>query len=333
MNRIRELRRIKAAPGRRADTAGHRFSTPMHEYLATAPFDIYELHLFHLVAQHHSFTKAAAVAGLTQSAVTRQVQGMEAGLGLELFERTTRSVQLTPGGEALWRESGRLLGEIDQTLKGLREDFADAKKQVRVSVSRSVGLAYLPGFFHANLRRLPQVGYHVAYQPSADILSALEANAIDVGVLCPPHRLPQTIRVTHRFSDTFTLIAPPEAAASFEASAHRRASRREWMNAQNWLVLDEQANTGRRLRQWMVRQGFRGQPAMQLPGFDLIINLVALGMGVSFVPARALALYGRKRTLRRVPWPDRFVRELVVLVRRHRKLPDHVAQFINNVLF
>ena len=304
----------------------------MNEFLPTTPFDIYELHLFHLVAQHRSFTKAAEIAGLTQSAVTRQIQGIEAALGLVLFERTTRSVQLTPAGRALWSEATRLVGDIDRTLKTLREEFTDAKKEIRVGVSRSVGLAYLPGFFHANLRKLPQVGYRVSYPSSPEILSGIEANEIDVGVLCPPRRLPQTVRVTHRFSDTFTLIAGSDNAVDYPAATGRRASRIAWMNRQNWLMLDEQANTGRRLRAWMVRQGCAVEPGMQLPSFDLIINLVALGMGVSFVPVRALALY-RKRSLHRLRWPDRFVRELTVLVRHHRKLPQHLAQFVENVLF
>ncbi len=126
----------------------------MHDYLATAPFDIYELHLFHLVAKHRSFTKAAEIAGLTQSAVTRQVQGMEASLGVDLFNRTTRTVALTDAGRMLAGQSTRVLGDIDQTLRSLREEFAGASREIRVGVSRSVGLAYLPGFFHANLRRL-----------------------------------------------------------------------------------------------------------------------------------------------------------------------------------
>lgn len=67
----------------------------MHEYLKTAPFDLYELYLFHLVVKHRSFTKAAEAAGLTQSAITRQMQGMEASLGIDLLERTTRSVRVT----------------------------------------------------------------------------------------------------------------------------------------------------------------------------------------------------------------------------------------------
>jgi DNA-binding transcriptional LysR family regulator len=242
-------------------------------------------------------------------------------------------VNLTKAGEMLATQSTRVLGDIDQTLRSLREEFAGASKEIRVGVSRSVGLAYLPGFFHANLRRLERVAYRVSYDPSAEILAALEANELDVGVLCPPSRLPRTVRATHRFNDTFTLIASAEIAAEFEAAVADRGARLEWANRQNWLVLDERANTGRRLRAWMKRQGIHAEPGMQLPGFDLIINLVALGMGVGFVPTRALALYRGKRALRRLSWPDRFVRELVVLVRHHRRLPPHVEQFVANVLF
>ncbi|MBL9202153.1 MAG: LysR family transcriptional regulator [Opitutaceae bacterium] len=303
----------------------------MHDFLKTAPFDIYELHLFHLVAQHGSFTKAAEIAGLTQSAVTRQVQGVEASLGVELFERTTRSVRLTPAGVMLLAESGQLLGSVDQALRRIREEFAGARKVVRVGVSRSVGLAYLPGFFHANLRRAPEVACEVRYASSTEILSALEANEIDLGVLCPPPRLPNTVRITHRFADAFTPIAHPEAAARFEAASRRQ--RLAWAAREPWLVLDEATNTGRRLRAWMKRQGIAVDPTMSLDSFDLIINLVALGMGVGFVPIRALALYPHKRTIRRLAWPDRFARELVVVVRRNRKPAPHVAAFVEGVLF
>lgn len=72
---------------------------------------------------------------------------------------------------------------------------------------------------------------------------------------------------------------------------------------------------------------------MHADNFDLLINLVALGMGASFVPVRALALYGQKKTIQRIALPEKFTRELVVVVRRHRKLPEHLKQFVDNVLF
>src|SRR5215472_15425649 len=176
----------------------------MHRFLSTTPFDLYELALFQLVVKHRSFTKAAEIAGLTQSAITRQMQGMENSLGLQLLERTTRTVSVTPAGEFLYREAGRLLGNVEHSLRYLSEEFAGARKELRVAVSRTVGLAYLPGFFHANLRRLPQLAYRVTSQSSEEILSALEANEQDLGVLCPPPRLPKTLRVTHQFEDAFT---------------------------------------------------------------------------------------------------------------------------------
>jgi len=305
----------------------------MHEFLATVPFDLYELSLFRLVVEHGSFTKASEIAGLTQSAMTRQIQGMETALGLALLERTTRSVRPTPAGAYLFRDSARLLGDVSQTLRGLREEFAGARKSVRVGVSTGIGLAYLPGFFHANLRKLPEVSCSVASQSSTEILAALEAHELDLGVLCPPSRLPRTLRVTHRFDDAFTLLAPRPAVTAAQAAMKSLRPLNGWLEGQNWLLIREESNTGRQLRSWMKEQGLVVEPAMELDSFDLIINLVALGIGVSIVPIRALALYGKKRALLRLQIRERFVREIVVVVRKQGRTPEHLTRFIENILF
>jgi len=304
----------------------------MHQFLKTVPFDLYELALFQLVVKQRSFTKAAELARLTQSAITRQIQGIENSLGIQLLERTTRTVRITPAGEFLYRESARLLGDVERSLHHLGEEFGGVRKEVRVDVSRTISLAYLPGFFHANLRRLPQVGYRVTCQSSDEILSALEEHEQDIGVLCPPKRLPKTLRVTHRFEDAFTLIAPTTLEPQIQALSKAK-TRMQWLGKQNWLLIAERSNTGQHLRSWMRRQGWRVQPTMQLDNFDLIINLVALGMGISLVPIRSLAPYNQRQRLIRIPVPARFTRELVVVVRKHRKLPIHLEQFITNVLF
>lgn len=303
----------------------------MHEYLKTAPFDLHELYLFHLVVRHRSFTKAAGVAGLTQSAITRQIQGMEHRLGVALFERTTRSVAATPAGEFLEQQALRLIGDVEHSLQRLREDFADARKVVRVGVSRTIGLAYLPGFFHANLKRAPHVGCRVAYIPSVQLLPRLEANELDLAVLSPPRRLPRTLAMTHRFDDAFTLIGPSEKAAEF--AALRPRDRKRWLHEQSWLLLDESTRSGEQLQAWMRKQGWAIEPAMQFDNFDLIINLVALGMGVGFVPIRALALYPGKQNLHRLALPNRFSRELAVVLRKQRVVPPHLDSFVRNILF
>lgn len=305
----------------------------MNDFLSTSPFDLYELSLFQLVAKCRSFTKAAQSASLTQSAITRQIQGMESSLGIALFERTTRSVRLTPSGEFLFQESARILGDVDQSMRRLKEEFGNARKEIRVGVSRSISLAHLPGLFYANLRANPKVTCRVVYEASGHILSALEAGDLDLGILCPPAKLPRTLCMTHHFKDAFALIAAVELAQEFAALPNARSVRNAWLLRQPWLMLEETSNTGRQLQEWMIRLGLKIDPAMQLDSFDLIITLASLGMGIGFVPMRALALYGRKKRLVRLRLPERFERQIFVIKRRCRKEPPHRTEFVRNILF
>ncbi len=231
------------------------------------------------------------------------------------------------------RESATVLGDVDSLLRRLREEYASAPREVRVGVSRSVSLAYLPGFFSANVRHGSSIISRVIHESSQTILASLESDALDIGVLLPPPRLSSRLRITHRFRDAFTLIANDEQLAATKVNIEKPKELRRWLESQPWLSLQDSTQTGRRLSAWLKQQKLDVKPAMELDNFDLIINLVALGVGVSLVPQRALALYGRRRSLARLPWPKRFARELVVVIRRQRVTPAHIQSFVDNILF
>ena len=131
----------------------------------------------------------------------------------------------------------------------------------------------------------------------------------------------------------FRSIAPAELASQFAALPKSSVAINAWLTRQPWLLIEENTNTGKQMRKWMARSGLKIEPMMQLDSFDLIINLVSLGMGIGFVPMRALALYGHKKVLVRLPLPERFEREVFVVMRRNRKQPQHVAGFVKNILF
>lgn len=151
----------------------HDLLLAVQKYLATKPFDLHALHLFHLVVKHRSFTRAAREAGLSQSALTRQMQSLENRLGLDLINRTTRSVEVTEAGLYLAAEAARLIGGVTATLDGLHSAFGSARPEVRVSVSRTLAMAHMPGFFHANHQRHPEVACRVSYHAGSSILTAL----------------------------------------------------------------------------------------------------------------------------------------------------------------
>src|SRR6187401_1611801 len=76
---------------------------------------------FESAARHLSFTRAAAELFLTQSAVSRQIQALEAYLGLALFERRHKALALTDSGQAYYRAVGACLGELREATRKLRE--------------------------------------------------------------------------------------------------------------------------------------------------------------------------------------------------------------------
>ena len=305
----------------------------MNEFLATGPFDLYELQLFHLVAEHQNFTKAGRAAGLTQSAITRQIRGMEDRLGVSLFERTTRSVRLTTAGAALYARSGAILSGVNDAVSALKDGFALAPKTLRVGIARTIGLAYLPGFFRQFQKKFPRVQLRVSHESSAFILAAVESGELDVGVVAAPPQFSRALTVTHRFLDQFVAIAPPRLRLP---GTLQKLSPRELPNLlsrQPWLLISDDTSTGKRLRAWLVRNQVKVETAMEADNFDLIVNLVSLGVGVSIVPHRVLALHPKSRPVQRITTTPKFTRDLIVVVRRQSEMSSALSGFVANILF
>lgn len=306
----------------------------VNEYLSTLPFDLYQLHLVQLVGRLRSFTRAAEAAGLTQSAITRQIKGIEASLGIALFERTTRSVKLTAAGEFLLRESNRLVGDVDNCVRRLKEDFGGGPAEISIGISRSISLAHLPGLLHANVRRVPELKYAVRCDESNGLFSAMESNELDVVVMAKPKRVPNWLQVTHSFTDRFAWIGSVNRAEEFEAIPLRAKKRQqEWLQRQSYLAFATTTSTGGQIERWLKKSELSMQPAMELDSFDQVISLVSLGLGIATVPQRALANHSRKSNLAKLGIRQRFEREVVVMVRKQRKIPEHIARFVDNVLF
>lgn len=304
----------------------------VNEFLATGPFDLYELKLFHLVAEHRNFTRAGRAAGLTQSAITRQIQGMEAKLGLKLFDRSTRHVRLTSEGAALHARSGVILTEVDDALQALRGRSPLLPRTLRVGVSRTVGLAYLPGLFRAFQKSCPDAQLHISHQPSDFILGAIESGELDAGIVSPPPHLPSALEVARQFKDEFVVILPPRT--SIRASQPLPIAKlADLLKRHRWLHITRQSNTGKRLQAWLLEAGVRREPVLEADNFDFIVNLVALGLGASIVPHRVLALHPGTRPVARVRTEPRFSRQLAVVVRRDARRPALISAFVDSVLF
>jgi len=304
----------------------------IHQLLSEKPVDFHQLSLFLLLVKHRHFTKAAAEAGLTQSAMTRSISGLERLLEIRLFERTTRKVEITPAGKFLEQEAKRLLGDLDRSLQKMKEAYAGQKPKLRIAISETVSHAHLYGLLPGASKVRSQVRYVIMSVLDQHICPALESNECDVGVLSLPDQLPAHMTLRHAFQDRFTIIAPTEMWQDM-GKLDSESKIRQCLSGLPWLSIPEGTYTGDAIQKWMKQNRLKIDPTMEINDFDRIIHLVMLGTGVSIVPIRALAPYRHKRKICRIPLGNPFTRKVGVITHRRAELSTVTLDFIHSILF
>ncbi len=291
------------------------------------------LRVFRAVAECESFTKAGDQIGLSQSATSRAVAQLEESLGIPLFERTTRRVSPTPAGAMLYQETGSHIVGIEHALASVRQNFGDTPPILRVGIARSVGLAYLPGLFHAYTREFPHVLVETFHGSDQELTHKLAAGELDTAIATNPLKIPSGIKPALTFQDSYIVIAPEnfDLANSGKPLSLKRS--RKTLTDQRWLGLPASDPAAILTESHFASCDIQMTPALIADSYDLLINLVALGMGIACVPNRALAIYRRQRRLKMIPIRPKLSRELAILTRKSRILPDHIQGFVDRVLF
>lgn len=156
----------------------------------SASFPLPALRAFHHAARNLSFREAAEEIGVTPSAVSHQIRGLEEAAGLRLFRRAGRQVALTPAGDAFWSKVRRAFDLLDEASEELRQQ-ADA---------RTLRVSALP--FFTDVCLIPRLGAFQSAHPKIDLvietsnrLADFERDRVDVGIRnlsAPPRNLAWT---------------------------------------------------------------------------------------------------------------------------------------------
>lgn len=141
--------------------------------------DIKDLAAFLVVARERSFTKAAAQLGVSQSALSHTMRGLEERLGLRLLTRTTRSVAPTEAGERLLRTVGPHFDEIDAELDALSELRDKPSGTLRINTSAQAAETILWPCFSRLLPQYPDIKVELMLDSS---LTDIVAGRFDAGV-------------------------------------------------------------------------------------------------------------------------------------------------------
>ena len=140
------------------------------------------LGVFLSVADTGSFRKAADLVHRSQSAVSMQIKQLEEQLGITLFHRTTRRVQLTPEGEVLLGSARRAMAELETGLRRLREAADMQTGRLSLGCVPSVAATVLPAVLAAYQRDFPGIKVTLRELPSEDLLQAIARQDVEFGI-------------------------------------------------------------------------------------------------------------------------------------------------------
>lgn len=115
------------------------------------------LRAFVAVVEHGNFASGARALGLSRSQVNRSVINLEDAMGVQLLNRTTRAVALTPSGQAFYERVRAVLSDLEEAESALRDDHASARGEMRINAPMSFGTTYLGPAVASFMRRHPQI--------------------------------------------------------------------------------------------------------------------------------------------------------------------------------
>lgn len=140
------------------------------------------LHTFLLVAEHCSFRRAAEESNRSQSAVSMQVRQLELQLGVPLFHRTTRTVQLTREGEMLLNSARKAVLELETGLRKIREVVDIQRGHLSLACAPTIASTRLPDILTAFQKSFPSVTADIRELASNEMLDAIRQQEVDFGI-------------------------------------------------------------------------------------------------------------------------------------------------------
>src|SRR5258706_1028887 len=148
--------------------------------------ELWQLRYFIAVAERLHFGRAAQALHISQPPLSRAIRALESRLGVALFVRSRRRVELTPEGARLLEEARRMLGQLERAVLELRAIAAGAQGRLRIGFVSLADYGVLPNLLKAFKAARPAVRLALREMLSPEQAAALAAGELDFGLLLPP---------------------------------------------------------------------------------------------------------------------------------------------------
>ncbi len=240
------------------------------------------LKIFCDVIETQSFSKAAMLNYISQSAVSQQIRGLEEKYDRKLIERGKRNLAPTQAGRLLYEGAREILERfrmMENRIQVLSKTIAGS---LRVATVYSVGLHELPPYLKEFLRRYPSANIHVEYSRANKIYDDLVSGTVDLGIVAYPVRR-SGIEVTPFREDQLVMICAPDhpLAKSKKIEVSKLARNR-------FIAFERDIPTRRAIDRILRQRGVPVEIVMEFDNIETIKRAVEIGAGISIVPAMTI---------------------------------------------
>jgi DNA-binding transcriptional LysR family regulator len=218
-----------------------------------------QLETFLTVARTGSFTRAADLVHLTQSAVSRQVQDLEESLGVQLFERLGRTISLTHHGKILVEEATRLLQNVKNVKDRLRDLDEEMSGDLRVGATVTAANTFLPSVLADFRRKNPRVNLSLQPGQSMGLLTKIRSNELDVAITGPVEEHPDLTSFA-AIEDELVLVG---AADHF--LARKGTLKPNQLQGVGFISRDEGSDTQSLVNTWFRQHEVRVNTVLAIP--------------------------------------------------------------------
>lgn len=246
-----------------------------------------DLEVFIAVATVGSFRAAAQRMGLSQPAVSQRIQRLEAQIGLSLFTRSTRRVELTDAGRRLQERGERMVHDLQRTLKELRDEAGVRAGRVSFGVSQSLMAPYaIPSVMVRFIQEYPGVRLNLVDVAWNAVLAQLTDGRIDLAFV-PQDGLSPSLAIETLYTEEVV----PVAARSLVPGRRRVLAPEAFARLP---VVGVAANSAvyRQMRRLHEQVGGRFTPFMEATRLSSVIGLMQVGLGVAFLPRHMVGSIG-----------------------------------------
>jgi len=285
------------------------------------------LKLFRDIAQTKSISRGATLNEISQSAASQYMQEMERRLGVSLLDRTTRPLALTPAGKLFFDLCRDVLRREEQFQLQLDNLKGSVEGTVRVASIYSIGLSEMSRLQDEFAARFPHTELHVDYLRPDKVYEAVMGDQADLGLVSYPVGTKDLAVIPWREEEMAVAATPSHPLAKKAVLVPAD------LNGQEFVGFDEELMIRRELDHFFREQGIEIQLAMQFDNIQMIKEAVALGSGISILPARTMQAEIAQGRLVSIPLhAPELVRPVGIVHRKRKRFSHAVESFLELLL-